>query len=90
MDIPRFGIPEKLADRMTMAEQHDCLRTRRLTRRGVLRTSVATAAVEWSRVRCTGFSFLAVEVQPGRRARMKVTALAESGERIDHFGISRG
>lgn len=44
MDIPRFGIPEKLAGRMSMAEQHDYLRTR-LTRRGVLRTSVATAAV---------------------------------------------
>ncbi|MFK8907031.1 purple acid phosphatase family protein [Streptomyces sp. YS-3] len=44
MDIPRFGIPEKLAGRMNMAEQHEYLRTR-LTRRGVLRTSVATAAV---------------------------------------------
>ncbi|MEU1085705.1 purple acid phosphatase family protein [Streptomyces sp. NPDC005576] len=44
MDIPRFGIPEKLAARMSMAEQHEYLRTK-LTRRGVLRTSVATAAV---------------------------------------------
>ncbi|WP_329123283.1 purple acid phosphatase family protein [Streptomyces sp. NBC_01465] len=44
MDIPRFGIPEKLADRMSMAEQHEFLRTR-LSRRGVLRTGVATAAV---------------------------------------------
>lgn len=44
MDIPRFGIPEKLAERMSMAEQHDYLRTR-LTRRGVLRTGAATAAV---------------------------------------------
>ncbi|MEU1072608.1 metallophosphoesterase family protein [Streptomyces sp. NPDC005878] len=43
MDIPRFGIPDKLAGRMDMAEQHAYLRTR-LTRRGVLRTSVATAA----------------------------------------------
>lgn len=50
----------------------------------------ATETVEWSRVRYTGFSFLAVEVQPGQHARMKVTALAESGERIDHFEISRG
>lgn len=50
----------------------------------------ATETVEWSRVRYTGFSFLAVEVEPGRHARMKVTALAESGERIDHFEISRG
>ncbi|WP_405940566.1 hypothetical protein OG338_22245 [Streptomyces sp. NBC_00726] len=37
-----------------------------------------------------GFSFLAVEVGAGRHARMRVTALAESGERIDHFEISRG
>lgn len=50
----------------------------------------ATGTVEWSRVRCTGFSFLAVEARPGRHARMKVTALAQSGERIDHFEISRG
>ncbi|MFG2192690.1 purple acid phosphatase family protein [Streptomyces sp. NPDC048639] len=45
--------------------------------------------VEWSRVRYTGFSFLAVEVEPGSRPRMKVTALAESGERIDAFEIVR-
>lgn len=50
----------------------------------------AAETVEWSRVRYTGFSFLAVEVLPGKHARMKVTALAESGERIDHFEISRG
>ncbi|MER5499753.1 hypothetical protein ABT096_21465 [Streptomyces sp. NPDC002561] len=50
----------------------------------------AAETVEWSRVRYTGFSFLAVEVTPGRHPRMKVTALAESGERIDHFEIGRG
>lgn len=50
----------------------------------------ATGTVEWSRVRYTGFSFLAVEVETGRRARMKVTALAKSGERVDHFETSRG
>ncbi|WP_428952136.1 purple acid phosphatase family protein [Streptomyces sp. cg35] len=43
--------------------------------------------VEWSRVRYTGFSFLAVEVEKGR---MKVSALAESGRRIDHFEVRRG
>ncbi|MHC5263636.1 purple acid phosphatase family protein [Streptomyces sp. UC4497] len=43
--------------------------------------------VEWSRVRYTGFSFLAVEVDKGR---MKVSALAETGERIDHFEVKRG
>lgn len=45
--------------------------------------------VEWSRVRYTGYSFIAVEVSPGHRPRMKVTALAESGERIDHFEVTR-
>ncbi|MGC5411774.1 metallophosphoesterase family protein, partial [Streptomyces sp. DT225] len=40
----------------------------------------AAETVEWSRVRYTGFSFLAVEVEAGRHPRMKVTALAESGE----------
>ena len=41
-------------------------------------------------MRYTGFSFLAVEVEPGHRPRLKVTALAESGERIDHFEVRRG
>ncbi|WP_306318807.1 MULTISPECIES: metallophosphoesterase family protein [unclassified Streptomyces] len=43
--------------------------------------------VEWSRVRYTGFSFLAVEVEKGR---MTVSALTENGERIDHFEVKRG
>ncbi|WP_180268652.1 metallophosphoesterase family protein [Streptomyces sp. Ru87] len=45
--------------------------------------------VEWSRVRYTGFSFLAVESEPGSRPRLRVTALADSGERIDHFEVVR-
>ncbi|MFI1963662.1 purple acid phosphatase family protein [Streptomyces pathocidini] len=45
--------------------------------------------VEWSRVRYTGFSFLAVEAEPGPHPRLKVTALAESGERIDAFEVVR-
>ncbi|BDH14685.1 purple acid phosphatase family protein [Streptomyces hygroscopicus] len=49
----------------------------------------AKDTVEWSRVRYTGYSFIAVEVAPGHRPRMKVTALAESGERIDHFEVTR-
>ncbi|MEV4433784.1 metallophosphoesterase family protein [Streptomyces sp. NPDC049585] len=48
-----------------------------------------TEQVEWSRVRYTGYSFLAVECEPGPRPRMRVTALAESGARIDHFDIVR-
>ncbi|MFD8337367.1 purple acid phosphatase family protein [Streptomyces solisilvae] len=47
------------------------------------------AGVDWSRVRYTGFSFLAVEVEPGPRPRLTVTALAESGERVDRFEVTR-
>ncbi|MFV8129718.1 purple acid phosphatase family protein [Streptomyces syringium] len=45
--------------------------------------------VEWSRVRYTGFSFLAVEAEPGRHPRLRVTALAESGARVDYFEVTR-
>jgi hypothetical protein len=46
--------------------------------------------VEWSRVRYRGFSFLSVEAESGARPRLKVSALAQSGERIDHFEVRRG
>jgi 3',5'-cyclic AMP phosphodiesterase CpdA len=49
--------------------------------------------VEWSRVRYTGYSFLSVEAEagvPGRAPRLTVSALAQSGERIDHFEVRRG
>ncbi|MEV0117510.1 metallophosphoesterase family protein [Streptomyces sp. NPDC050844] len=46
--------------------------------------------VEWSRVRYTGFSFLAVEVTAGASPKLTVSALAESGERVDHFEVVRG
>ncbi|MFE0100814.1 purple acid phosphatase family protein [Streptomyces sp. NPDC059009] len=46
--------------------------------------------VEWSRVRYTGFSFLAVEVTTGSRPKLSVSALSESGQRIDHFEVVRG
>ncbi|MFG3368666.1 purple acid phosphatase family protein [Streptomyces sp. NPDC090032] len=49
--------------------------------------------VQWSRVRYTGFSFLAVEAETGGAGvtpRLKVSALAESGERIDYFEVRRG
>ncbi|MFG3253450.1 purple acid phosphatase family protein [Streptomyces sp. NPDC048172] len=49
--------------------------------------------VAWSRVRYTGFSFLAVESRPGSgpgaRPSLSVTALAASGKRIDHFVVER-
>ncbi|CAL9442462.1 hypothetical protein SUDANB105_02260 [Streptomyces sp. enrichment culture] len=43
MEIPDFGIPARLADRMSMAEQHEYLRTT-LTRRRTLVTAGAVAA----------------------------------------------
>lgn len=49
--------------------------------------------VEWSRVRYTGFSFIAVESDPGAPGRgpsLEVTALAESGERVDRFTVRPG
>ncbi|MXM67489.1 phosphoesterase [Streptomyces sp. HUCO-GS316] len=46
--------------------------------------------VEWSRVRYRGFSFLSVEAVSGTAPRLKVSALAQSGERIDHFEVRRG
>ncbi|MEU7323986.1 metallophosphoesterase family protein [Streptomyces griseoviridis] len=42
MDLPDFGIPPRLARRMSMAEQHEYLRTR-LTRRRTLVTAGAVA-----------------------------------------------
>lgn len=50
MDLPDFGIPEKLASRMSMAEQHDYLRAK-FTRRGALRAGAVTAAVAGGRPR---------------------------------------
>ncbi|MFF3640658.1 purple acid phosphatase family protein [Streptomyces sp. NPDC002564] len=50
----------------------------------------APETVEWSRVRYTGFSFLAVEATAGARPRLAVSALAATGERVDHFEIARG
>jgi hypothetical protein len=46
--------------------------------------------VEWSRVRYRGFSLLSVEARAGTRPVLKVSALAQSGKRIDHFEVRRG
>ncbi|MCH5674325.1 purple acid phosphatase family protein [Streptomyces gilvus] len=46
--------------------------------------------VEWSRVRYRGFSLLSVEAEGGARPVLRVSALAQSGERIDHFEVRRG
>jgi hypothetical protein len=41
MDIPRMGVPEKLAARMSMAEQHEYLRSR-FSRRAMIRGGAVT------------------------------------------------
>src|SRR5690349_8643086 len=41
MDIPRMGVPEKLAARMSMAEQHEYLRSR-FSRRTMIRGGAVT------------------------------------------------
>jgi Purple acid Phosphatase, N-terminal domain/Calcineurin-like phosphoesterase len=48
--------------------------------------------VHWSRVRYTGYSFLAVDVKPadtGRRTSLTLRALTESGTEIDRVVIER-
>ncbi|MFI7414820.1 purple acid phosphatase family protein [Streptomyces sp. NPDC049627] len=48
--------------------------------------------VAWSRVRYLNYSFLRVDVQPaprGHYARLKVSGIAETGDRIDHFTVAR-
>lgn len=52
-------------------------------------TQKSEEEVEWSRVRYTGFSFLAVAARGGAHPRLRVTTLAETGERVDHFDIVR-
>ncbi|WP_407561405.1 purple acid phosphatase family protein [Streptomyces sp. 184] len=50
----------------------------------------ALEGVEWSRVRYTGYSFLAVESLPGASPALNVAAYAEDGTRIDRFELVRG
>ncbi|AGS69759.1 purple acid phosphatase family protein [Streptomyces collinus] len=48
--------------------------------------------VAWSRVRYLNYSFLRVDVTPapkGRLATLKVSGIAETGDRIDHFTVAR-
>jgi len=77
------GVKESYEGHVT---HHDSVDTFRWTK------SKASAAetVEWSRVRYRGFSLLTVEAVSGKRPVLKVSALAQSGERIDHFEVRRG
>ncbi|MEV0179498.1 metallophosphoesterase family protein [Streptomyces sp. NPDC050625] len=48
--------------------------------------------VTWSRVRYLNYSFLRVDVTPapkGRYTTLKVSGIAETGDRIDHFTVAR-
>ncbi|MEU0943858.1 metallophosphoesterase family protein [Streptomyces canus] len=48
--------------------------------------------VAWSRVRYLNYSFLRVDVVPaskGHYAKLKVSGIAETGDRIDHFTVAR-
>ncbi|MFC8344502.1 metallophosphoesterase family protein [Streptomyces sp. NPDC057280] len=48
--------------------------------------------VAWSRVRYLDYSFLRVDVEPAPRghwAKLKVSGIAETGDRIDHFTVAR-
>lgn len=51
-----------------------------------------TETIGWSRVRYTGYSFLAVDVEPehaGRTTTLTVRAVAENGSEIDRFTLER-
>ncbi|MGW7386484.1 purple acid phosphatase family protein [Streptomyces sp. NPDC054794] len=66
--------------------RHDAVKTFHWTKSKV----PSAETVEWSRVRYTGFSFLSVEAEAGTTPRLKVSALAQDGRRIDHFEVRRG
>nr|BBJ53388.1 hypothetical protein SAVMC3_60170 [Streptomyces avermitilis] len=73
MDIPRMGVPEKLAERMSMAEQHEYLRAR-FSRRNMIRGGAVTLGA------VAGGAFV-----PGATARAAVPAqrAAASAEKVD-------
>ncbi|MFJ4786947.1 purple acid phosphatase family protein [Streptomyces sp. NPDC088794] len=77
------GVKESYEGHVT---RHDSVDTFRWTKSH----GSAQETVEWSRVRYRGFSFLSVEAESGSRPALKVSALAQSGERIDHFEVRRG
>ncbi|MER5909967.1 metallophosphoesterase family protein [Streptomyces sp. NPDC001982] len=82
-----YGFPSGVKDSYEgHVTRHDAVKSFHWTKE---RTAEAES-VEWSRVRYTGFSFLSVEAEAGTSPRLKVSALAQSGQRIDHFEVRRG
>ena len=71
MDIPRMGIPEQLAERMTLAEQHEYLHTR-FSRRTMIRGGAVTVGA------VVGGTFV-----QGATAQAAVPARAARAEKID-------
>jgi hypothetical protein len=77
------GVPESYEGSVQDVESVDTFRWTRS--RGDARETV-----EWSRVRYRGFSFLKVEAHAGAAPRLAVSALAATGQRVDHFEVRRG
>lgn len=77
------GVRESYEGHVT---RHEPVGTFRWTRS----RSAAKETVECSRVRYRGFSLLSVEAVNGPRPVLRVSALAQNGERIDHFEVRRG
>ncbi|WP_019634083.1 purple acid phosphatase family protein [Actinomadura atramentaria] len=80
-----FPVPDSYAGH---EQRIDAIRTYSWDKSG----GKAVETVEWSRVRFTGYSFIAVDVEPGGRGRtasLAVRALAENGTEIDRFTIAR-
>ncbi|WP_371668988.1 metallophosphoesterase family protein [Streptomyces sp. NBC_00289] len=77
------GVKESYEGHVTRAEAVDTFRWTRSK-------DPDKESVEWSRVRYRGFSLLSVEAESGATPRLRVSALAQSGERIDHFEVRRG
>ncbi|MFI1851040.1 purple acid phosphatase family protein [Streptomyces sp. NPDC020480] len=83
-DVPRVGIPERLARRMTMAEQHEYLRTR-LSRRGALRGGIAAAGTVAGAGLLTG-SASAVERRPSPTLLAGPVSRKVDGSLVAPFG----
>ncbi|MEU5095973.1 metallophosphoesterase family protein [Streptomyces sp. NPDC020996] len=77
------GVKESYEGHLT---RHDPVDTFRWTKSRAARAET----VEWSRVRYRGFSLLSVEAVSGAAPRLRVSALTDSGKRIDHFEVRRG
>src|SRR4051812_50024383 len=79
MDLPDFGIPPRLARRMTMAEQHEYLRTK-LSRRRTLVTAGAVAGGLLTG--CAGNSSASPATAPSPTASVHGSAVSPLGRHL--------